>query len=65
MFQTILLSRLEEAGKTPADVAHLLGITPHNLETKLEKDGFTVKEMRIIAAALDYDLKLDLVPREK
>ena len=64
MFNTMLKNRMEELNKTQGDLAHRLGIPPHNLKTKMEHDGFTAKEMRIIAAALDCDLKLELIPRQ-
>lgn len=64
MFNTMLKDRMDELQKTQGDLAHLLGIPQHNLKTKMEHDGFTAKEMRIIAAALDCELKLELIPRK-
>ena len=47
------------------DVAKLIGISENGLSNALKRDNVGLQQMERIAEALDCDLKIELIPREK
>ena len=45
------------------DVAKLIGISENGLSNALKRDNVGLQQMERIAEALDYDLKIELIPK--
>ena len=61
MTERIRVLLVKQGNLSEAELARRLGIAPQNLNRKLKRDNFTVKELEKIAAALDCNYEGNFV----
>lgn len=54
---------MKRKGLTVADLANLLGVSRQNVNQLLARDNFKCSDMVKYAAALGYDLKIELIEK--
>lgn len=53
-----------DKGIRKGEFAERCGWTSSNLYNKMKRDNFSESELRIMAEALGYDLKIEFIPKE-
>lgn len=57
MTEKIRILLVKKGNLSEAELARRMGISPQNLNNKMKRDNFTVKDLENIAKALDCDFK--------
>lgn len=65
MFTKVIKHALIDYDITQADLAEKLNQKPANFSHKMVADNFSESEMQAIADALDMELKISMIPKQK
>ena len=57
MTEKIRILLVKKGNLSEAELARRMGVSPQNLNNKMKRDNFTVKDLEEIAKALDCDSK--------
>lgn len=65
MTEEIRIILVKSGNISESELARRMNVSPQNLHNKMKRDNFTEQDLRTIAEALDCDLKIEFIPRNK